>query len=38
MKRFIVSIVLAVAIICGYLTPAYAGGSPITAKITDSSD
>lgn len=35
MKRFIASIILAVAIICGYLTPAYAGGSPITAKITN---
>ena len=35
MKRFFVSIVIAIAIICGYLTPAYAGGSPITAKITD---
>lgn len=35
MKRFIASIVIAIAIICGYLTPAYAGGSPITAKITD---
>ena len=35
MKRFISSIVLAIAIICGYLTPAYAGSSPITAKITD---
>lgn len=35
MKRFITSIVIAIAIICGYLTPAYAGGSPITAKITD---
>lgn len=35
MKRFFASIVIAIAIICGYLTPAYAGGSPITAKITD---
>ena len=35
MKRFFVSIVIAIAIVCGYLTPAYAGGSPITAKITD---
>lgn len=35
MKRFFASIVVAIAIICGYLTPAYAGGSPITAKITD---
>ena len=35
MKRFIASIVIAIAIICGYLTPAYAGGSPITAKITN---
>lgn len=35
MKRFFVSIVIAIAIICGYLTPAYAGGSPITAKITN---
>lgn len=34
MKRFIISLVIAIAIICGYLTPAYAGGSPITAKIT----
>lgn len=34
MKRFFASIVIAIAIICGYLTPAYAGGSPITAKIT----
>lgn len=35
MKRFFASVILAVAIICGYLTPAYAEGSPITAKITD---
>lgn len=35
MKRFLASIVIAIAIICGYLTPAYAGGSPITAKITN---
>ena len=35
MKRFFASIVIAIAIICGYLTPAYAGGSPITAKITN---
>lgn len=35
MKRFITSLVIAIAIICGYLTPAYAGGSPITAKITN---
>lgn len=35
MKRFFASIVIAIAIIFGYLTPAYAGGSPITAKITD---
>ena len=35
MKRFFASIVIAIAIICGYLTPAYAGDSPITAKITD---
>lgn len=35
MKRFIASIVVAIAIICGYLTPAYAGGSPITAEITN---
>lgn len=35
MKRFFASIIIAIAIICGYLTPAYAGGSPITAKITD---
>lgn len=35
MKRFVVSFILAVAAICGYLTPAYAVGSPITAKITD---
>lgn len=35
MKRFFVSIVIAIAIICGYLTPAYAGGSPIAANITD---
>lgn len=35
MKRFFASIVIAIAIICGYLAPAYAGGSPITAKITD---
>ena len=35
MKRFVASIVIAIAIICGYLTPAYAGGSPITAKITN---
>ena len=30
MKRFFASIVITIAIICGYLTPAYAGGSPIT--------
>ena len=30
MKRFVVSIVIAIAIICGYLTLAYAGGSPTT--------
>ena len=35
MKRIVASIVIAIAIICGYLTPAYAGGSPITAKITN---
>nr|DAF19625.1 MAG TPA: hypothetical protein [Caudoviricetes sp.] len=35
MKRFFAPIIIAIAIICGYLTPAYAGGSPITAKITD---
>jgi hypothetical protein len=35
MKRFFASIVISIAIICGYLTPAYAVGSPITAKITD---
>ena len=35
MKRFFAAIVIAIAIICGYLTPAYAGGSPITAKITE---
>ena len=35
MKRFIASIIITIAIICGYLTPAYAGGSPITAEITD---
>lgn len=35
MKRFIVSIVIAIAVVCGYLTPAYAEGSPITANITD---
>lgn len=34
MKRFITLIVIAIFIICGYVTPAYAGGSPITAKIT----
>lgn len=35
MNRFFASIVIAIAIICGCLTPAYAGVSPITAKITD---
>ena len=35
MKRFFASIVITIAIICGYLTPAYAEVSPITAKITD---
>lgn len=35
MKRFFTSIVIAIAIICGYWTPAYAGDSTITAKITD---
>mgnify|MGYP000892245164 FL=1 len=35
MNRFLASIVIAIAIICGYLEPAYAGGSPITAKITN---
>lgn len=35
MKRFVTSLVIAIAIICGYLTPAYAGDSPITAKITN---
>jgi len=35
MKRILVSIIFAIAIICGCLTPAYAGGSPITAKITN---
>ena len=35
MKRFFASIVVAIAIVCGYMTPAYAGGSPITAKITN---
>ena len=35
MKRFFASIVIAIAIVCGYMTPAYAGGSPITAEITD---
>lgn len=33
MKRFFASIVIAIAIICGYLTPAYAGGSPIDVKV-----
>ena len=31
MKRFFASIVIAIAIICGYLTPAYAGDSPTTS-------
>lgn len=35
MKRFFALVVVAIAIVCGYLTPAYAGGSPITAKITN---
>lgn len=35
MKRFIASIVIVIAVICGYLTPAYAEGSPIIAEITD---
>lgn len=35
MKRFIASIVIVIAVICGYLAPAYAEGSPIIAKITD---
>ena len=35
MNRFLASIVIAIAIVCGYLTPAYAGGSQITAKITN---
>lgn len=35
MKKFFASIIIVIAIICGCLTPAYAEGSPITAKITD---
>lgn len=35
MNRFFTSILIAIAIVCGYWTPAYAGGSPIAAKITN---
>lgn len=35
MKKFFAAIIIAIAIVCGYLTSAYAVGSPITAKITD---
>lgn len=34
MKRFFASIVITIAIICGFLTPAYAWSSPIMAEIT----
>lgn len=35
MNRFFASIIVSIAVICGYLTPAYAGDSQITAAITN---
>ena len=35
MNRFFAQIIIAIAIVCGYLTPAYATDSSIIAKITD---